>query len=169
MRFREAPDYENPGDVESEEPASPAGDNEYVVVVEVRSGEGERERRREQAIRVRVTDQEQEGAGEEPAPDDPSNFTAGDLEGERLTLRLTGEEGTAGSLELRFGPDNRFEQIESAGRQAATRNEGVSRSGTYTYEKTGPRMGRLGLDYDDGSFCEVFAHLHRVGSGCVRL
>ena len=65
LSFRQAPDYENPGDVESEEPASPAGDNEYVVVVEVRSGEGERERSREQAIRVRVRDLEMEEAGED--------------------------------------------------------------------------------------------------------
>ena len=49
----------------SEEPASAAGDNEYVVVVEVRSGEGERERRREQAIRVRVRDVEMEEARED--------------------------------------------------------------------------------------------------------
>ena len=59
LRFREAPDYENPGDVESAEPESGAGDNEYVVVVEVRSGEGERERKGERAIRVRVTDEEE--------------------------------------------------------------------------------------------------------------
>ena len=65
LSFRQAPDYENPGDVESEEPASPAGDNEYVVVVEVTSGEGERERSREQAIRVRVSDLEMEEAGED--------------------------------------------------------------------------------------------------------
>ena len=65
LSFRQAPDYENPGDVESEEPASPAGDNEYVVVVEVTSGEGERERSREQAIRVRVRDQEMEEEGED--------------------------------------------------------------------------------------------------------
>ena len=42
LMFREAPDYETPGDVESADPQSGAGDNEYVVVVEVRSGEGER-------------------------------------------------------------------------------------------------------------------------------
>ena len=70
LSFREAPDYENPGDVESEEPASPAGDNEYMVVVEVRSGEGERERSREQAIRVRVSDQEEEEGGEEEMGED---------------------------------------------------------------------------------------------------
>ena len=58
LMFREAPDYEDPGDVESAEPASGAGDNEYIVVVEVRSGEGERERRGSRAIRVRVTDEE---------------------------------------------------------------------------------------------------------------
>ena len=65
LSFRQAPDYENPGDVESEEPASGAGDNEYIVVVEVTSGEGERERSREQAIRVRVRDLEMEEAGED--------------------------------------------------------------------------------------------------------
>ena len=59
LQFREAPDYEDPSDVESAEPASGAGDNEYIVVVEVRSGEGERERRGSRAIRVRVADEEE--------------------------------------------------------------------------------------------------------------
>ena len=59
LMFREAPDYENPGDVESAEPQSGAGDNEYVVVVEVRSGEGERERKGQRAIRVRVRNEEE--------------------------------------------------------------------------------------------------------------
>ena len=31
---------------------------------------------------------------EEPDPEDPSDFTEGDLEGRRLTLRLEGEEGS---------------------------------------------------------------------------
>ena len=65
LSFRQAPDYEIPGDVESEEPASEAADNEYIVVVEVTSGKGERERTSEQAIRVRVTDVEGE-AGPRP-------------------------------------------------------------------------------------------------------
>ena len=65
LSFRQAPDYENPGDVESEEPRSGAADNEYMVVVEVTSGEGERERSREQPIRVRVRDLEMEEAGED--------------------------------------------------------------------------------------------------------
>ena len=59
LMFREAPDYEDPSDVESAEPASGVGDNEYIVVVEVRSGEGERERRGRRAIRVRVSDEEE--------------------------------------------------------------------------------------------------------------
>ena len=40
LLFREAPDYETPGDVASDDPESGAADNEYIVVVEVRSGEG---------------------------------------------------------------------------------------------------------------------------------
>ena len=40
LSFREAPDYETPSDVESEDPQSGAADNEYIVVVEVSSGEG---------------------------------------------------------------------------------------------------------------------------------
>ena len=254
--FREAPDYEAPADVESAEPESGAGDNEYVVVVEVRSGEGERERKGERVIRVRVADEEeppgapgapavtaegsdslkvsweepenrgpeivdydvryreggeegysdggQEGTGltatlsglkeetvyevqvravneegmsewsepgegrtdrEEADPEDPSDFSEEDLEGRRLTLRQTGEEGTAGSLELRFGEGNRFEQIESVGEQAATRSEGVTRSGTYSYEKTGPRMGTVRLDYDDGASCEVRLSFTESGVG----
>ena len=246
LLFREAPDYETPGDVASDDPQSGAADNEYIVVVEVRSGEGERERKGSRAIRVRVADEEEppgapgapavtaegsdslkvswrepenrgpeivdyevryreggeagysdgghEGRGlevrlsglkegtvyevqvravnqegmsewsepgegrtdsEEPDPEDPSDFSEGDLEGRRLTLRLEGEEGSARSLELRFGEGNRFEQIESGGEQAATRAEGASRSGSYTYEKTGPHMGTVSLTYDDGASCEI--------------
>ena len=261
LMFREAPDYEDPSDVESAEPASGAADNEYIVVVEVRSGEGERERRGSRAIRVRVSDEEEppgapaapvvtaegsdslkvswrepenrgpeivdyevryreggeagytdgghEGRGlevrlsglkegtayevqvravneegmsewsepgegrtgmeeddpEEPDPEDPSDFTEGDLEGRRLTLRLEGEEGTARSLELRFGEGNRFEQIESVGEQAATRTEGASRSGSYSYQRTGSRMGTLSLAYDDGSSCEVLLAFTESGAG----
>ena len=87
----------------------------------------------------------------EPDADDPSNFTGEDLEGRRLRLWLEGEEGAAGSLELRFGEGNRFEQAESAG--------------TYTYEWTGPGMGTLGLDYDDGSSCEVSLTFTGTGVG----
>ena len=102
---------------------------------------------------------------EEPDPEDPSDFTGEDLEGRRLTLRLEGEEGTAGSLELRFGEDNRFEQIESGGEQAATRSEGTSRSGSYAYQWTGPHMGRLSLTYDDGSSCEVLLAFTEARAG----
>ena len=254
--FREAPDYETPGDVASEEPQSGAADNEYIVVVEVRSGEGERERRGSRAIRVRVADEEEppgapgapvvtaegsdslkvswrepenrgpeivdyevryreggeagysdgghEGRGlevrlsglkegtvyevqvravnqegisewsepgegrtgmEEADPEDPSDFTEGDLEGRRLRLRLEGEEGTTRSLELRFGEGNRFEQIESGGQEAATRTEGAARSGSYTYQRTGPGMGTVSLAYDDGASCEIRLSFTESGVG----
>ena len=102
---------------------------------------------------------------EEPDPEDPSDFTEGDLEGRRLRLRLEGEEGSAKSLELRFGEGNRFEQIESVGEEAGTRSEGVSRSGAYTYEKTGPHMGTVSLTYDDGASCEIRLSFTEAGAG----
>ena len=102
---------------------------------------------------------------EEPDPEDPSDFTEGDLEGRRLRLRLEGGEGSARSLELRFGEGNRFEQIESGGQEAATRSEGASRSGSYAYQWTGPLMGRLSLTYDDGSSCEVLLTFTEARAG----
>ena len=77
----------------------------------------------------------------EEVGEDPSEITEGDLEGRRLTLRLAGEDGTARSIEVRFGEGNRFEQTE---KEAGTAPDGnASRSGTYTYEKTGLRMGTV--------------------------
>ena len=173
LSFTEAPDYENPGDVESEDPASPAADNEYILVVEVTSGDGDRERTSEQAIRVRVTDVEMEEAGEGPTGDDPSDFTGADLEGRHLTLRLTDDEGAAGNIELHFGPDNRFEHLESIQSAAATQSAGTvsrsqsttSRSGAYTYEKTGPAMGTITLNYDDGASCQIRLSFTESGVG----
>ena len=67
LSFREAPDYEAPADVASDDPTSGAGDNEYVVAVRVRSGTGARELEAEQTFTVRVTD-EREPPGIPEAP-----------------------------------------------------------------------------------------------------
>ena len=68
LSFQEAPDYESPTDVMSGDPPSGAGDNEYVVTVEVRSGAGARELEAEQTFTVRVTDErEPPGIPEAPA------------------------------------------------------------------------------------------------------
>ena len=82
----------------------------------------------------------------EEVVEDPPDFTGADLEGRRLTLRLTGDGGAARTLELRFGEGNRFEQSELGS---------ASRAGAYSYESTGPRMGTVTLDYDDGASCEI--------------
>ena len=57
LSFRDAPDYEDPVDVASADPVNGAGDNEYVVTVEVTSGAGGRELTAEQTFTVRVTDE----------------------------------------------------------------------------------------------------------------
>ena len=99
----------------------------------------------------------------EEVGEDPSEITEGDLEWRRLTLRLAGEDGTARSIEVRFGEGNRFEQTE---KEAGTAPEGnASRSGTYTYEKTGLRMGTVRLDYDDGASCEIRLSFTESGLG----
>ena len=68
LSFQEAPDYESPTDVLSGDPPSGAGDNEYVVTVEVRSGAGARELEAEQTFTLRVTDErEPPGIPEAPA------------------------------------------------------------------------------------------------------
>ena len=42
LTFKVAPNYEAPTDVVSTDPASGAGDNEYIVIVEATSGTGDR-------------------------------------------------------------------------------------------------------------------------------
>ena len=61
-------------------PQSGAGDNEYIVVVEVSSGEGERERKGSRAIRVRVSDEEE--PPEAPGVPVVTAEGSGQLEGE---------------------------------------------------------------------------------------
>ncbi len=118
LSFRQAPDYENPGDVESEDPASAAGDNEYILVVEVTSGEGERERSREQAIRVRVIDVEMEEAGED---DTRSLFIP-------VILTSAGRSDSFFTSELTL--TNRGEQEVELGYTYTSRDEPEKRSGT---------------------------------------
>jgi len=96
------------------------------------------------------------GTDAEVIEDDPAELSEADLEDRRLTLNLAGGDGAARTLELRFGEGNRFEQNELGT---------DSRSGTFTYEKTGPRMGTVRLDYDDGTSCELRLSFNASGEG----
>ena len=96
------------------------------------------------------------GTDAEVIEEDPAELSEADLEERRLTLNLTGGDGAARTLELRFGEGNRFEQNELGT---------DSRSGTFTYEKTGPRMGTVRLDYDDGTSCELRLSFNASGEG----
>ena len=93
-------------------------------------------------------------------PEDPSDFTSEDIAGWSLTLEEAGREGVSGPLQLRFGISNRFEQETEIPSQGSR-----TRSGSYTYEKTGPRMGRLTLNYDDGMSCEIQLSFTESGMG----
>ena len=88
-------------------------------------------------------------------------------------MQPSSEEGTARSIELRFEEGNRFEHVESIQQSAATQSAAAPsrshstacRSGTYTYEKTGPVMGRITLNYDDGATCEIRLSFTESGVG----
>ena len=72
LSFKAAPNFEDAQDVASTDPANDAGNNEYIVVVEVTSGTGEREKSVTQTITVRVTNVD----GETPSkPDEPTVTT----------------------------------------------------------------------------------------------
>ena len=82
-----SPNFESPSDVESTDPVNAADNNEYVVVVRVRSGTGERRLQSRQTIVVTVTDVE-----ESPSrPAEPS---------------VTTVPGNAGSLDVAWTAPN---------------------------------------------------------------
>ena len=56
LTFKTAPDYENPADVASTNPANDAGNNEYIVEVTATSGTGDRARTYAETFIVTVTD-----------------------------------------------------------------------------------------------------------------
>ena len=66
---------------------------------------------------------------EEADPDDPSDFTEEDLEGEaaELAANRVRREATS-SLELRFGEGNRFEQILEESAAPASTGAGTARA-----------------------------------------
>ena len=68
LTFTTAPNYEAPADVLVTNPASGAGDNEYIVVVEAKSGTGARELTHNQTLTVTVSDVDTEAPGVPAAP-----------------------------------------------------------------------------------------------------
>ena len=68
LTFKEAPNFENPTDVESTTPVNAEEDNEYLVVVEATGGAGERALTAEQTITVTVSDVDTEAPGKPSAP-----------------------------------------------------------------------------------------------------
>ena len=71
LRFKAAPNYEDPLDVASTTPVNAAGNNEYVLEVSARSGSGPRARTTPQTVVVTVTD-----VDEAPGKPDPPRLTA---------------------------------------------------------------------------------------------
>ena len=73
LAFAAAPDFERPADTASTSPASPAGDNVYLLAVTATSGIGDRALTATRQVRVTVTDVDGEAPGAPGAP----TFAAG--------------------------------------------------------------------------------------------
>ena len=68
LRFKAAPNYEVPADVESADPANVANNNEYIVEVTATGGASERVLTAAQTITVTVTDKDDEAPGQVETP-----------------------------------------------------------------------------------------------------
>ena len=121
LSFRAAPDFEAPTDVASGDPASGAGDNEYVVAVRVRSGAGARELEAGRTFTVRVTDErEPPGIPEAPAF---SGETA-----DSLTVHWSEPDNTGPAI---TGYDVQYRE-KGTGRFTDAQHEGPARTATLT-------------------------------------
>ena len=94
LTFKIAPDFERPEDVASTDPASGAGDNVYIVVVEVTSGEDARELTATQTITVTVNDVDTE-VPEQPAVPTVADATLNSLKVSWTAPTNTGPEISA--------------------------------------------------------------------------
>ena len=121
LSFRAAPDFEAPTDVASGDPASGAGDNEYVVAVRVRSGAGARELEAGRTFTVRVTNErEPPGIPEAPAF---SGETA-----DSLTVHWSEPDNTGPAI---TGYDVQYRE-KGTGRFTDAQHEGPARTATLT-------------------------------------
>ena len=68
LTFKSAPNFEDPTDAASTDPANDAGNNEYIVVVRAIGGAGDRALTADQTITVTVTDDETEAPSAPAAP-----------------------------------------------------------------------------------------------------
>ena len=131
LSFREAPDYESPADAASADPLNEAGDNAYVVRVEVTSGAGARELTVEKTFTIRVTDEREPPE----VPEAPA---------------ISGE--TADSLEVSWSePDNTGPPI--TGYDVQYREEGRGRFTDAQHE--GPGLTLTLTDLEPGTVYEV--------------
>ena len=131
LSFREAPDYESPADAASADPLNEAGDNAYVVTVEVTSGAGARELTAEKTFTIRVSDEREPPE----VPEAPA---------------ISGE--TADSLEVSWSePDNTGPPI--TGYDVQYREEGRGRFTDAQHE--GPGLTLTLTDLEPGTVYEV--------------
>ena len=107
------------------------------------------------------------GSGGGGAEEDVPNFMERHLKGTRLTLRSTGEEGPARTIEIRFRRDRSDKRFD----QEATSGTGmpVYRSGNFSHLWSYPGSGSVFLRYDDdGTLCKISMNYTESHAGTFR-
>ena len=129
LGFLAVPNFEAPTDAFSNDPPSGAGDNEYIVVVQVSSGAGTRVRTAEQTIRVRVSDvDELPAAPEEPTfpRATPDSLTVAWTEPDNTGPPITGYD-----VQYREGVSGGFTDAPHSGTAQTTTLMGLSEGTAY--------------------------------------
>ncbi len=114
LRFKAAPNYEVPADVESADPANVANNNEYIVEVTATGGASERVLTAAQTIVVTVTDKDDEAPGQVETPV-VSEVTMNSLKVTWEVPANTGPEITDYDVQYKASDDDGFTDAEYDG------------------------------------------------------
>ena len=129
LSFKDAPDYERPGDVVSTDPVDNAGNNLYIVAITAKSGTGVRELSEIHVLNITVIDVD-EAPGKPDAPAvTGANATPTELSVSWTEPSNTGPEITDYDVQYRSGTRGTFTDFAHTGTSLTTTLTGL-RAGT---------------------------------------
>ena len=130
LRFKAAPNYEVPADVESADPANVANNNEYIVEVTATGGASERVLTAAQTITVTVTDKDDEAPGQ-PAALTVAEATLNSMKVTWAVPANTGPEITDYDVQYKASDDDGFTDAEYDGTDLTTTLTGLKPGTSY--------------------------------------
>ena len=131
LSFKAAPDYERPGDAVSTDPVDEAGNNLYLVAIEITSGTGAREQKGTELLNVTVTD-----VNEPPEKPDAPTVTPVSAQPTTLNVRWTEPSNTGPGItdydvQYREGTTGTFTEWVHTGTAKTTTITGLTAGTSY--------------------------------------